>query len=54
MSGIVAQPLPNPDNRDLRRLSVGVTDPDYLEWMLAKSFGEDTKQVVREALARTQ
>jgi DNA polymerase-3 subunit epsilon len=31
---------------------VAKIDPGYLEWMLGGSFYDDTKQVVREALAR--
>jgi DNA polymerase-3 subunit epsilon len=33
---------------------VAAQDPDYLDWMLSGSFFEDTKQVVRDALARVQ
>ena len=33
---------------------LAATRPDYLEWMLTQSFFEDTKQVVREALARAR
>jgi DNA polymerase-3 subunit epsilon len=31
---------------------VAATDPRYLEWMLAEPFFDDTKALVREALAR--
>jgi DNA polymerase-3 subunit epsilon len=31
---------------------IAVQKPDYLEWMLKQSFFDDTKQIVREALAR--
>lgn len=32
--------------------AVAVREPDYLRWMLGQDFLEDTKQVVRDALAR--
>ncbi len=34
--------------------TVAATKPDYLEWMLAQDFFDDTKSLVREALARAQ
>jgi DNA polymerase-3 subunit epsilon len=30
---------------------IAATKPDYLEWMLTQSFFEDTKKIVRDALA---
>jgi hypothetical protein len=34
--------------------AVAAARPDYLEWMLTQPFFEDTKRVVRQALARAR
>jgi DNA polymerase-3 subunit epsilon len=38
-------------HRGLALVSVARTDPDYLMWMLGQDFFDDTKEVVRKALA---